>query len=146
MKLEDHLLFDNHAHKSKKKPNPVPKDVWQSMNDNIPTNGTLQRLGTFDLSHLVRKVKKFCNIGGLKTVIHINQHIIKSNRKHGRTDPVITAKNSRGNFYGHTVKVTGECEVVYRPDKPLSCGAHVWIQTTGTVEVDGKAINKKERD
>ena len=57
-----------------------------------------------------------------------------------------SAKNSRGNFYGHAVKVTGECEVVYRPDKPLSCGAHVWIQTTGTVEVDGKAINKKERD
>jgi len=77
----------------------------------------------------------------LKTRIHINQHVIKSNRKHGKTDPVITVKNSRGNTYGHKVKITGECEVVYRPDKPLSCGAHVWIETTDEVEVDGKVVN-----
>ena len=81
-------------------------------------------------------------VKGLKTVIHVNQHIIKSNRKHGRTDPVITAKNSRGNFYGHTVKITGECEVMYRPEKPLRCGAHVWIETKGTVEVDDIPINE----
>ena len=141
MELEKLLKFDDRAHSK-----PVPKDVWKSMNHSIPTDGTVKRLGTFHLAHLVRKINKFFNFGGLKTVIHINQHVIKSNRKHGRTDPVITAQNSRGNVYGHTVKVTGECEVVYRPDKPLSCGAHVWIQTTGTVEVDGKAINKKERD
>ena len=79
----------------------------------------------------------------LKTRIHINQHVIKANRKTGETNPVITVKNSRSNTQGHSVKIDGHCEVVYRPDKPLSCGAHVWIETTGVVEVDGKIVNQK---
>jgi hypothetical protein len=28
--------------------------------------------------------------------------------------------------------------VVYSPDKPLSCGAKVWIETESEVIVDGK--------
>ena len=26
--------------------------------------------------------------------------------------------------------------IVYRPDKPLSCGAHVWIETQAEVKVE----------
>ena len=41
---------------------------------------------------------------------------------------------------GHTVKILGNSKVVYRPDKPLPCGAHVWIETYDPVKVDGKLL------
>ena len=31
--------------------------------------------------------------------------------------------------------VRGPCKIVYNPDKPLSCGAKVWIETEYDVEV-----------
>ena len=71
----------------------------------------------------------------MRTVIHVNQHVIKANRKHGKTDPVLTCKTYKSNKYGHEVYVDGPCRIVYRPDKPLPCGAHVWIQTDGLVLV-----------
>ncbi len=75
-----------------------------------------------------------------KTVIHVNQHAIKANRKSGRTDPVLTVKTYDSNTYAHEAIIRDAAgnevaRVVYRPDKPLSCGAHVWIETYGTVEV-----------
>ena len=57
--------------------------------------------------------------------------------------PSLLPKLRHLHTYGHSVKIDGHCEVVYRPDKPLSCGAHVWIETTGVVEVDGKIVNQK---
>ena len=73
----------------------------------------------------------------MKTIVHVNQHVIKANRKNNKNDPVLTVKNYKKNVYGHSVKL-GKCEIIYRPDKPLSCGAHVWIETHDPVEVDGK--------
>ena len=68
-----------------------------------------------------------------KTQIHVNQHIIKSNRKLGKNEPVLTCKTYKSNTYAHEVEVAGPCRVIYRPDKPLSCGAHVWIETEAEV-------------
>jgi len=67
--------------------------------------------------------------------IHVNQHVIKYNRKHLDEEPfpVLTCKTSKSNTYAHELHVDGPCRVVYRPDKPLSCGAHVWIETTAEV-------------
>ena len=77
-----------------------------------------------------RKVK-------MKKYIHINQHIIKSNAKSGDREPVITVKTYKTNNYGHEVEINGPCRIVYSPDKPLSCGAKVWIETeAGVVVVD----------
>ena len=45
----------------------------------------------------------------------------------------IHVKTSKQNIYGHTVEVQGASKVVYSPDKPLSCGAKVWIETDGEV-------------
>ena len=73
----------------------------------------------------------------MKTIVHVNQHVIKANRKNNKNDPVLTVKNYKNNVYGHSVKL-GKCEIIYRPDKPLSFGAHVWIETHDPVEVDGK--------
>lgn len=43
----------------------------------------------------------------MKTIVHANQEIF----------------------------VRGPCKIVYSPDKPLSCGAKVWIETEYDVEV-----------
>ena len=71
----------------------------------------------------------------MKTKIHINQHVIRSNAKSGKREPVITAKTYKENRYVHEVHIKGDCKVVYSPDKPLSCGAKVWIETEGEVIV-----------
>jgi len=65
--------------------------------------------------------------------IHVNQHNIRSNKKNGTNKPVITVKTSKSNDYAHNVEVLGPSKVIYRPDKPLSCGAKVWIETTAEV-------------
>ena len=75
----------------------------------------------------------------MKTIIHVNQHIIKSNRKKGEVEPVLTCKTYKTNTYAHEAIIRDAegnevARVVYRPDKPLSCGAHVWIETELNVE------------
>lgn len=72
----------------------------------------------------------------MKTYIHINQHIIKRNKKTAEREPVITCKTYKSNTYGHEVEIDGPCRVVYRPDNPLPCGAQVWIETEGSVKVN----------
>jgi hypothetical protein len=60
--------------------------------------------------------------------IHVNQHRIKANRKNGTDEPVLTIKTSKANQYAHEVSILGPSNIVYRPDKPLACGARVWIE------------------
>ena len=55
-------------------------------------------------------------------------------------EPVITVKTSKTNTYGHEVEILGESKVVYSPDKPLSCGARVWIETNAEVKIDGQTL------
>ena len=74
----------------------------------------------------------------MKTKIHVNQHNIRANSK-GADLPVITVKDYKMNrktnmaelVYGDEVVA----RVVYSPDKPLSCGAKVWIETELEVRV-----------
>ena len=73
----------------------------------------------------------------MRTIIHINQHMIRANKKDGGNRPVITVKTYKSNRYAHSVRILGEPEVVYSPDKPLSCGALVWIETVAPVELGG---------
>ena len=65
--------------------------------------------------------------------IHINMHKIRANKKNGTNEPVITVKTYKSNTYAHEVEILGESKVVYSPDKPLSCGARVWIETDAEV-------------
>lgn len=69
--------------------------------------------------------------------IHINQHKIRANNKNPDSlQPVITVKTYNSNTYCNTVNIMGPSTVVYSPDKPLSCGARVWIETEAEVEYD----------
>lgn len=72
----------------------------------------------------------------MKTIIHVNQHVIKSNRAKGESEPVLTVKTYKDNRYAKRIKINGPAEVVYNPDKPLSCGAHVWIETQSEVIIE----------
>ena len=74
----------------------------------------------------------------MKTIIHVNQHVIKDNRKTGNQNPVLTVKTYKSNTYAHSVTINGPSTVIYSPDKPLSCGAHVWIETNSEVICDPK--------
>lgn len=76
----------------------------------------------------------------MKTIVHVNQHRIKSNQKSGDREPVLTVKTYRSNDYAHEAIIRDAdgnevARVVYRPDNPLSCGARVWIETQLDVEL-----------
>jgi hypothetical protein len=71
----------------------------------------------------------------MKTIIHINQHVIKRNAKTGERNPTITVKTYKSNVYAHEVIIHGPSKLVYSPDKPLSCGAKCWLETSSEVEV-----------
>ena len=71
----------------------------------------------------------------MKTIVHVNQHVIKANRKNGELNPVLTVKTYKDTRYAHTAEINGPSRVVYRPNQPLSCGAHVWIETESEVSI-----------
>jgi hypothetical protein len=73
----------------------------------------------------------------MKKKIHINQHVIRSNKKNGTNDPVITVKTSKSNTYANEVekKPLGPCSVKLYPGsmvleladrKPCSPIAESW--------------------
>jgi len=72
----------------------------------------------------------------IKKRIHINQHNIRHNAKNpDDMKDVITVKTSKSNTYGNEVIIHGCTKLVYSPDKPLSCGAKVWIETVEPITV-----------
>ena len=71
----------------------------------------------------------------MKTIIHVNQHNIKKNAKTGTDLPVLTVKTYKSNVYAHEVSINGPSKIVYSPNKPLSCGARVWIATDSEVMI-----------
>ena len=71
----------------------------------------------------------------MKTIIHVNQHEIKKNTKNGTDNPVLTVKTYKNNIYAKEVIIKGNSKIVYSADKPLSCGARVWIETQAEVEI-----------
>jgi hypothetical protein len=68
--------------------------------------------------------------------IHVNQHHIRANGKDGGDRPVITVKNYKENIKCNEVEILGSSKVVYSPNKPLSCGAKVWIETEAEVKIN----------
>lgn len=70
----------------------------------------------------------------MKTRIHVNQHNIRANLK-GADLPVITVKDYKSNRKTNKAEIIDAdggvvASVVYSPNKPLSCGARVWIETS----------------
>lgn len=70
--------------------------------------------------------------------IHINQHHIRWNRKNPLEvpKPVMSVKCGGKTYTGKTVNISGPSKVIYKPNKPLACGARVWIETNSEVTID----------
>jgi hypothetical protein len=69
----------------------------------------------------------------MKTIIHVDQHILKRNRTTGSRDAALTVKTGKMNVRAYQAIITGPSCVIYRPEKPLGCGATVWIETRAEV-------------
>jgi len=76
--------------------------------------------------------------------IHVNQHLIRRNAKFHENAPPLTVKTSRGNHLAHEVDIDGPAKVVYRPSRPLSCGARVWVETRAPVIVTRHGENEAQ--
>lgn len=75
----------------------------------------------------------------MKTIIHVNQQSIQKNRKYNTQEPVITCKTYKSNTYADEVIIYGQdgleaARIRHSPNKPLACGARVWIETKNKVE------------
>ena len=73
---------------------------------------------------------------GLKR-IHVNQHKLRERVK----DPTLETHCYTVKFKGKTytarqVFIDGDSQLVDRIHKPLSCGARLWLETTGPVRLD----------
>jgi hypothetical protein len=85
----------------------------------------------------------------MKKIIHVNQHVLKRNTKYKTDDPVLTVKTYKENNYAHEAIIRDKsgneiARVIYRPHKPLSCGARCWIETdTELSEVELITRNQK---
>ena len=80
----------------------------------------------------------------MKKRIHVNQHVIKRNRKHKENEPPLTAKTYKTNDYGFEVG-NEHFKVIYRPQKPLPCGAVCWVETDDEIYIlckNGKKVKR----
>jgi hypothetical protein len=67
--------------------------------------------------------------------IHVNQHIIKSNRKNGSNNPVLTIKTTSDNIKANHIMIGDNVRLCYAPESPLACGATIWIETTEEINI-----------
>ena len=62
--------------------------------------------------------------------LHVDQHRIRA-----RDPRPLTVQTSRGSLKAARIDIEGPSRIVYNYDKPLSCGAKVWIETHSAVEL-----------
>ena len=77
---------------------------------------------------------KELNKGYIKR-IHVNQHIIKANRKKGTKDAVLTIKTTSDNIKANHIMIGDNVRLCYAPQSPLACGATIWIETTEEINI-----------
>jgi hypothetical protein len=68
----------------------------------------------------------------MKQILHVAQDAIRKNAKHGTNEPAIIIRDYKdGKRVHEAALVVDGREVgrfVYRPHKPLSCGARLWLE------------------
>jgi hypothetical protein len=67
--------------------------------------------------------------------IHVNQHIIRANVKQKLDSPAVTVQWRGKSYTGRDVVIRGNSALMQRMDKPLSCGARIWLETSAEVEI-----------
>ena len=80
-----------------------------------------------------------------KTIVHVNQHMLKYNQKNHAEFPVLTIKHRGKTYYAHEVIYHDSSKTIYQPHKPLSCGAVCWVETEGDVTLfDWTAVHQEK--
>jgi hypothetical protein len=65
--------------------------------------------------------------------IHVDRHVLARNRKLGTHDPAWTIQTSKGAHKARWVEWKGATTSSKPTDKPLKCGARMWVETKGQV-------------
>lgn len=70
-------------------------------------------------------------------IIHVHQQRIRRNigKAPEEREPPIIVIDGKARRYGSSIRINGPCEIVYSPDKPLACGARLWVSTESEVIV-----------
>lgn len=92
-------------------------------------------MGECTLVHNLVPGSTFVMPAGTIKRVHVNQHIIRANKKHGTQHNVVTVQWRNKSYCVRVANISGQSEVIYSPDKPLSCGAHVWVETKSEISV-----------
>lgn len=73
----------------------------------------------------------------MKTIVHVNQHVIRRNARTGEKSPPISVRKGRHGpvRYVNSIGFDGPAWLVHSPDKPLPCGARVWIELQDGCEI-----------
>ena len=78
---------------------------------------------------------------GKSKKIIVNRHRIKSNKKDDANLPPISVKCVKETLHGHNTRILGPSTIQYSPEKPLNCGATLWIETKAEVHVIDKGAD-----
>lgn len=70
--------------------------------------------------------------------IHVNVNVIRWNKKHNTTLPPCRVQEGSKSRYSKEVVINGPSHMVYSPEKPLPCGAKLWIETDSDVDLIGE--------
>lgn len=82
-----------------------------------------------------------------KKYIHVNQFVIRHNKKYGNTLPACRVQEgSYKSRYCKEVLINGPSKLVYSPDDPLECGAKLWIETESNVDLVGEVQYSEIRE
>jgi hypothetical protein len=66
--------------------------------------------------------------------LHINRHVIAANHKTGeRAPPIAVIRGGSVREYDRSVDLIGGARIISSPDKPLSCGARLWIEADNAI-------------
>jgi len=68
--------------------------------------------------------------------IVVNRHHVRHNKTHEDKKPVLSLQTYKGVERANEIVIDGPCRVIYRPNKPLKCGATVWIETEERVDAN----------
>lgn len=89
-----------------------------------------------------------------KTIIHVNQHVIKHNKETNDRLPVFSVKQGKKIEYTSHIEFVGSAVLIYHPDKPLPCQATATLVTTEPVryicerspkDLDLKALQSRKK-
>ncbi len=65
--------------------------------------------------------------------VHVNQHVIRANKMKGEMNPPLRIIRGGRSEPAFEVALIGSARVIYSPDKPLKCGARLWIEAEDAV-------------